>query len=296
MIYLTTNSDGNNTEGIGAMVQYQIICYILSKINNFDYLFEGFRNLTHYQHYNITKEQWNYDINNFFNLPIQNLPTNYIKQKLTSNIIEEKYLEYENLLLDCDVSLLMKIADNIIDEQATRKILFELKNNLNFDHNFYYFDNKKINISFHLRTFTNTDCDPDPFDYREYFSIKRVGYYSQIIKKIDFVLKKYNIPCEYHIYSQGHIDDFNFFNTLDVQDIKFHINEYPLISLYHMINSNILICSNSSFSYISHLLNDKSINLVRQSFIHKWKKESINLEKDGNFNIKLFENKIKEIL
>ena len=69
-IYFTTNSNGNHTEGIGAMAQYQIICYVLSKLYNTEYYFTGFKNLTHYQYFDITQEQWCKDITDFFNFPI----------------------------------------------------------------------------------------------------------------------------------------------------------------------------------------------------------------------------------
>jgi hypothetical protein len=38
-----TNSDGANTEGIGAMLQYQLFCYAYCSINKEKFCFDGFK-------------------------------------------------------------------------------------------------------------------------------------------------------------------------------------------------------------------------------------------------------------
>lgn len=52
------------------MVQYQLGCYIASKVYKVNYYFTGLKNLTHYQYFNIDKNEWDLSINKFFNLPI----------------------------------------------------------------------------------------------------------------------------------------------------------------------------------------------------------------------------------
>jgi hypothetical protein len=72
-IFFTTSSDGLKREGIGATAQYQIICYILSKIYNTQFYFTGFKNLHHYQYFNITQEEWDQEITEFFNFKVSPL-------------------------------------------------------------------------------------------------------------------------------------------------------------------------------------------------------------------------------
>ncbi len=95
-IYLSTNSNGTNTEGIGAMAQYQLHTYALSKIFNINFTFSPFINLQHYQYHNVTQKQFCDDINSFFNFP------DHLKNKDYDSIncyvyeIEEKIKYYKN--------------------------------------------------------------------------------------------------------------------------------------------------------------------------------------------------------
>ena len=68
MIYLYTSADGKNTEGIGAMAQYQIHTYTLSRALGVEFIGQNFTNLQHYQKYS-TQEQFNMDCSKFFNFP-----------------------------------------------------------------------------------------------------------------------------------------------------------------------------------------------------------------------------------
>jgi len=65
--------------------------------------------------------------------------------------------------------------------------------------------------------------------------------------------------------------------------ISFHIEEYPIISLYYMINSDVLVMANSSFSWISHLYGNHELVCMKQGFNHPM--YSLNLkeiDKNGN--------------
>jgi hypothetical protein len=278
-----TNSDGNNTEGIGAMTQYQIVCYVLSKLYDVGYYFNGFRNLNHYQYFNITKEKWCLDINNFFNFPIINQLENYenisfyeIQDDLENFINNNKD---KNIIINFNIIKLLKFIDEFIDNESIQSYFKEINNRIILDEKFKYYNSNTKNIAIHIRKFTKTDCCLHP--RRELFDKTKETFYINIIKNIEKLNKN---KKQYHIFSQGDINQFNFLKQLEI-DIQFHIEECPIISLYHMINSNILVTSNSSLSYISHILKDRDLTLVRNTFFHKWKNNTVLLDINGNFNI-----------
>lgn len=281
-IYLSTSSDGNNTEGIGAMVQYQICIYALSKILNVKFAFFPFKNIQHFQYYNISQEHFCDDINKFFNFKTELKNNNYkiINTNLDNHFYQllEKYKNTEEeIILNILHSNIINNNNNLLETIKEKKILLNLKNNLFLDDNKKYFNKDYFNVAFHIRKRTQTDCDDSPI--REYFSNSSK---EKIINLISEVNKRHSDKkLLFHIYSQGQESDFNFLNF---KNIKFHIEEYPTISLYHMINSDALIMSNSSFSYICHFLGD-SICYVRDNWNHK-----IYSKKKFTFNEKGFIN------
>lgn len=267
MVYFSTNSDGNHTEGIGAMAQYQIICYVLSKLYNVEYYFEGFKNLTHYQYFNTTQKQWSKDITHFFNLPIidkpQSLPTVNFSQ-IGSDL--ENFIQNNSAIIDFESNYIMQFIDQYIDNIEVQNILQDIGKNLILDNSLFYFNKEKQNIAIHIRKYTETDCDLNP--RREYFNKDKQHFYLELIKSLD------TPNTEFHIYSQGEEKDFDF---LKGNNIFLHIEENPLISLYHMINSDTLITANSSLSYIAHLIGSHKKCYVRDTFFHKWKINTIKL-------------------
>ncbi len=263
-IYFTTSSDGLKTEGIGAMAQYQIVCYLLSKIHNTQFYFTGFKNLQHYQYFDTTQEKWDQEITKFFNFNVfENLTYDTINidndLSLNTSLNENK-----NIILNIQPQYLMKTIDKIINEPQTREILSNLKNNLKLDQQKKYFQKNKKNIAIHIRKFTKTDCDP--FSGRECFNDNRKNIYLDYIKQLD------NENHMFYIFSQGNEEEFQF---LKKENVFLHIEENPLISLYHMINADFLITANSSLSYIAHLLSNHEKCFGRVNFWHKWKKETI---------------------
>jgi hypothetical protein len=247
-VFFTTNADALKREGIGATAQYQIICYVLSKIHDTKFYFTGFKNLHHYQYFNTTQENWDQESNEFFNF------------KISSFLV----VTQETKILNLDYLYLIHKMNKIIDEPKTREILLELKNNLKLCENQKYFKNNKKNIAIHIRKFTQTDCCTS--SDREYFNEERKDIYLNYIKKLD------DKDHAFHIFSQGEEKEFEF---LKKENVFLHIEENPLVSLYHMINADFLIMANSSLSYVAHLLGNHEKCFGRSNFWQKWKKETI---------------------
>jgi hypothetical protein len=272
-IYFTANSDGNNTEGIGAMMQYQLACYIASKVYKVNYYFLGVENLTHYQYFNSNKEEWDLSINKFFNLPItEKLNLNTIKFNNNNhndllNLIDNN----NNTIIIINKNYLLSFMDQHINTEYTKNICEQLRLKITIPQNEIYFK-KETNIAFHIRKYTKTDCCNDT--RRELFDDSKIESTINKLKHIDSLIDMPNKV--YHIYSQGDSSYFNFLKLSNL-NIVLHIEEYPTVSLYHMINADVLITANSSFSYIAHILGDHKLLFVRDTFFHKWKNSSIKI-------------------
>ena len=159
-----------------------------------------------------------------------------------------------------------------INQEYTKNICEELRFKINIPEDEIYFKKEETNIAFHIRVYTQTDCCKDP--NREYFNDSKIESTVNKLKNIDSLI---DMPNKiYHIYSQGNSSDFEFLKDTNL-NIVLHIEEYPTISLYHMINADVLITANSSFSYISHILGNHKLLFVRDTFFHKWKNHSIKI-------------------
>src|SRR5690606_10536029 len=115
-----------------------------------------------------------------------------------------------------------------------------------FDESKCYFDLSKINIAIHIRQYTSTDCDNNGYRNLYVDNEYNINKYSNIIK---YLIQQ--IPnCVIHIYSQGDIDKFTELTKISDQ-LVFHLDEHPIISLHHMIKADILIMARSSLSYVA---------------------------------------------
>lgn len=267
MLYFTTNADGGGTEGIGALAQYQIICYALSKLYNVKHYFQGFTNLTHYQYFDTTPSEWDDSITRFFNLPIS--PKLDIPSINFSQLQHPLELLIENstdLIINFEAHELLSFLDQNVDDPLLIQILQQVGEGVVLHEGSKYFDYEKHNIAIHIRRYTKTDCDLNP--RREYFDNTNGERYINFIEQISCK------NTDFHIYSQGDEADFQF---LKKDNVYLHIEENPLISLYHMINADVLYTANSSLSYVAHLLGKHKQCYVRDTFFHNWKSDSIKI-------------------
>ena len=164
----------------------------------------------------------------------------------------------------------MSFIDNYIDIPEVNIILNELGKNIKLDNSLKYFNKDKQNIAIHIRKYTQTDCDLNP--RRELFDKSKENYYIDLINQLN------NNNNEFHIFSQGKEENFNF---LKKDNVVLHIEEHPLTSLYHMINTDVLVTANSSLSYVAHLLGNHKQCFVRDTFFHRWKPNSIYIKNKG---------------
>ena len=293
-MYIFNRADGKQTEGIGAVAQCQIHTYTLSKMLNVGYLSTNFKNLQHYQEHS-TQEKFCEDVTKFFNFPnsqaIESVDDSVYFERVDQNFIDfvKKNQKDDDLYVEIGNIDLMRIADN--NYQIWKPFIKELSSLVFFDQDKYYYDDEKLNIALHITNFIE-GRDNDRSLSREQFvqGNKKEQYYINLLKKFDKIFNQNNktgsLKKEYHIYSRsqtpGDLTQFESFTKLGLP-IKFHIDEHPLTSLYHLIKSDVKVLSNSSFSYISAIYGE-GVSIARTNFHHKIPDNVIYSEYDGTFD------------
>ena len=292
MIYLFNRADGVQTEGIGAVAQCQIHTYTLSKLLGVEFASTKFENLQHYQEHD-TQENFCRDVTNFFNFPNQIQPPDdavkfdHINADFNNFVNENK--EGEDIYVEIANHDMMKFADANVDQWS--QFIPDLANCVTLDESKKYFDDDKLNISLHITNFIE-GRDNDRSESREQFvqGNTKEKYYVTLLQKFDEIFNRKTqslfVDKEYHIYSRsqipGDLSQFEAFTKLGLP-IRFHIDEHPLTSLYHLINSDVKVLSNSSFSYISALYG-KGLSISRTNFHHKIPENVLYSDYDGNFD------------
>ena len=292
MIYLYTKADGLQTEGIGAIAQCQIHTYTLSKMLNIGFASTKFENLMHYQEHD-TQENFCRDVTNFFNFPNQIEPPSdsvffdHLDQSFF-NFIEENR-DGDDIYVEISNKDIIRVAISNTDKWSP--YIADLSKLVDIDDSKKYFDDDKLNVSLHITNFIE-GRDNDRTPQREQFvkGNTKEQYYITLLQKFDRIFNQVG-PAQftdkvYHIYSRsqtpGDLEQFEAFTKLGL-DIEFHIDEHPLVSLYHLIHSDVKVLSNSSFSYMSALYGP-GINIVRDNFFCKLPFNAIYTDYDGNFD------------
>ena len=292
MIYLFTRADGNQTEGIGAVAQCQIHTYTLSKMLGVGFASTKFENLQHYQEHD-TQENFSNDVTNFFNFPNQiEPPSDVVKfEHVDQTFLDfiEKNRNGDDIYVEISNKDLIRVA--ISNTEKWSSVIPDLSKLVSIDDSKKYFDEDKLNISLHITNFIE-GRDNDRTPQREQFEQgnRKEKYYIDLLQKFDDIFNRRGrtlfVDKEYHIYSRsqtpGDLSQFEAFTKLGLP-IKFHIDEHPLISLYHLIQSDVKVLSNSSFSYMSALYGD-GLNIVRDNFFCKLPYNAVYTDYDGNFD------------
>ena len=292
MIYLFTRADGNQTEGIGAVAQCQIHTYTLSKMLGVGFASTKFENLQHYQEHD-TQENFSNDVTNFFNFPNQiEPPSDAVKfEHVDQTFLDfiEKNRNGDDIYVEISNKDLIRVA--ISNTEKWSSVIPDLSKLVSIDDSKKYFDEDKLNISLHITNFIE-GRDNDRTPQREQFvqGNRKEKYYIDLLQKFDDIFNRRGktlfVDKEYHIYSRsqtpGDLSQFEAFTKLGLP-IKFHIDEHPLISLYHLIQSDVKVLSNSSFSYMSALYGD-GLNIVRDNFFCKLPYNAVYTDYDGNFD------------
>lgn len=290
-VYVVNEFDGKKTEGIGSVIQEGILSYSFAKQNGFCFSYPNISGLNHYQEFNITKEKFCNDVEGFFNIKRDIEYENLIKEEKfllndnitdfeIKNLLELNEKEKPILIRPSRQYLINNYLKKNIDSIQQEEILLGLKKDIFLEQKYMYFDLNYKNISIHIRKKNNYDNSFEPV--RELYN---VGQKNRILNTLKNGLKFFkNNKIKIHVYSQGQMEDLFFIKDLeeDTIEVMYHLNEYPTTSLYHMIHCDLLIMSNSSFSWISHLIGNQ-ITFVRDNFYHvTYNKNKFFFDLDGN--------------
>ncbi len=284
-IFLETNTNGFDAEGIGSVAQWNLVLYGLCKKLGANFFAKPFININHYQYNNIPKDKWSEEFTEFFNLNSpQKFDVEYIfdgEYQDLINFIDENKNSKENICIEVNKNFIVQNGFSIIDEAFQKKYLEDIKQNLIYQKE-SYFDSTKYNISLHLRSLNSCDVPTYP-EMETYLVYKNAND----IKNIFDILKEkfYNKKVCIYIHSQG--DKNNFIDLLELSNKNFEIvlklNEHPIDDIYHMSNANLLIMSKSSYSWIAHLLNFNQ-TLVRDNFYQPTYPNRVFLDSDYKFD------------
>jgi hypothetical protein len=281
-------------EGIGSLLQYILSCYFLAKLNGLKFVYTPIDNIEHmsWDGYSSQKEwydMWNNYIINIF-LPKDDIILLDDLENVNKVVNSLDFQNHENTLfiLDAKLFLTKYYLDAYFNQFSD--VINNLTNNYILKNNISsYFNKSKINIAVHIRRYTNTDCDNSEF--RELYikgGHSDVYFYSLMSNLIE-LLKCKEKQIEFHIFTQLCKDEDNtifdhYFNLKNenVEIILHKGNEDTMKDLHHMITSDILLMSKSAFSSIANFYST-GISIIRCSFMHILKNNTIFVDSNGNF-------------
>lgn len=269
-IFLKVPSSGKNEEGFGAIMQDVLAYYATSKALGIKILFDGLKDLQHYQYYNVTQEDFCQDFNSLFRSMKSELPQRDSRElkfeNFDQNFVEfiQKFNRDENdLIVSLNHASVINFFRTNIHVMEKNDIFKEVRQSLFIPETEKYFKKETVNIAVHIRKFTQTDVDSN--SSREYYDKGKDRYYIELIEKIGKLIGDHK-QKEFHIFSQGSEEDFMFMRNSS-ENVIFHIEEYPPTTMYHLCKSDILVMANSSFSYAAGLIGNQ-ILFCRPNFWH----------------------------
>jgi len=231
-------------DGFGAQYQRIIQSYIYCKIHNMNFAYDKFTYVEH-----------NYDNDSEFKNKLEelmNLKNNIINVNEDMNY---EYLDYGTII--------MKFFEPNIDYCCDSEHMKFIKECYWQNKEKDYFKNNKFNIAIHIRR--ENSHDKGLAGQR---ATTPNSYYLNIMNKIR---EKYNgKDILFHIYSQGHIDNFK--DLIDV-NVLFYLDHDIIETFKGLVAANVLVTSPSSLSYVAALISDGEI--YYKKFWHNPKKDWI---------------------
>jgi len=246
---LVSTHDGENSAGLGSLLQVQQHLYAFCRMTGRTFVFPGLKNLSHYQYTNQTQQEFCDSINKFLGFQTSGItPT---------GVVDESYL--------------IKIWGETYNSEK-RSYIEELFSSLSYEGELFFTKGKK-SIAVHIRSWNSQDNCKHPD--REYFEKGgyKEKYYDELLQ--DLV----DEGSEVHIFSQGQEEDFSLFT--EKYGAKLHLGEDIISTLYHLIVADCLVSSNSSLSWCAHLYGQNKKVYARDNFFHSWYNETIIVRQDG---------------
>lgn len=284
-VYLTTNTDGWDTEGIGCICQWNLLLFCISKDLGVNLSIPPYKNIAHYNYTSYSSEEWSGSFTKFFNFPHEtNFDVEYEFNGSYEDLkvfVEDNKNKEEKILVNVPKMFIVDHGQSNINRFFEKQYLKEIRDGLQVDDT--YFEDGVVNISLHIRS--NNANDTDFSNFREAFG--RHIDSTKFKTLIGELIEKYkDEQVHLHIHSQGQIENFYDIMELSTESFKItcHLNDHPTKDIYHMSRADYLIMANSSYSWICHLLSGNP-TYVRDNFWHSVYPNAVFL--DSNYQIKL---------
>ena len=281
-IFLETNTNGFDAEGIGSVAQWNILLAALAQDLEVEFCADPFSNLNHYQYNGFSSRDWSDLFTKFFNFKTRNASNKLIEYNGDINGLQNLInTSNEDLTINLSKQFIVNNCFSRITEFGDKGYFTNIRNNLVFEDD-VYFDKNYLNISLHLRSTNPGDIPPD-CPAMETFGVW-LGE-DKICNLIDQLKQKYyNSKVRLYIHSQGDSEKFSMVQNKSTEEFQviLKLNELPTRDLYHMSYSDVLILARSSYSWIAHLLND-NLTIARDNFHQPLKSGIIFLNSNYTF-------------
>lgn len=281
-IFLETNTNGFDAEGIGSVAQWNILLAALAQDLEVEFCADPFSNLNHYQYNGFSSKDWSDLFTKFFNFKTRNASNKLIEYNGDINGLQNLInTSNEDLTINLSKQFIVNNCFSRITEFGDKGYFTNIRNNLVFEDD-VYFDKNYLNISLHLRSTNPGDIPPD-CPAMETFGVW-LGE-DKICNLIDQLKQKYyNSKVRLYIHSQGDSEKFSMVQNKSTEEFQviLKLNELPTRDLYHMSYSDVLILARSSYSWIAHLLND-NLTIARDNFHQPLKSGIIFLNSNYTF-------------
>ena len=281
-IFLETNTNGFDAEGIGSVAQWNILLAALAQDLEVEFCADPFSNLNHYQYNGFSSKDWSDLFTKFFNFKTRNASNKLIEYNGDINGLQNLInTSNEDLTINLSKQFIVNNCFSRITEFGDKGYFTNIRNNLVFEDD-VSFDKNYLNISLHLRSTNPGDIPPD-CPAMETFGVW-LGE-DKICNLIDQLKQKYyNSKVRLYIHSQGDSEKFSMVQNKSTEEFQviLKLNELPTRDLYHMSYSDVLILARSSYSWIAHLLND-NLTIARDNFHQPLKSGIIFLNSNYTF-------------
>lgn len=260
--------DKPHTQGIGGVLQGELLAYFISKYYNYDFIRNKFFYYKGHEK-NFNSKKWR-KIFNFFG------STKIKKKILKVHRLSQLKIKYNQILsvpLDISLNFFKKLS------KSNQTTIVENFRKIFWKKNIYLKKkSKKKIIVLHIRNFSKGDeilgdeslnYEIFSYDYKMPYNnpIFYNNWYSQLIKKIFNKNKLNKKNSIMYICSTG--DEKDFFQIKKklkkFSNLKLRLNYNSFQDFELMINADYLVMAQSSFSYLISFINDKK-KYIRNGF------------------------------
>lgn len=135
------------------------------------------------------------------------------------------------------------------------------------------YEDQNLNIAIHIRRGDVWDaCQAGSTKGMYTNKLVTQEYYVELLQKLQHIFRSSLKPVHFHIFSDGRHDDFDSFTFKNeheayielqsgrlIKNIKFHLRQSTISTLYHMTKAPIFIPGKSTFSVLAVILGDSHI-------------------------------------